>query len=213
MKIEVIKIEELKPLEKNVRKHNEKQIAELTRSLNQFGQTRAIIVDENNNILIGNGLYMAMKSRGDKTAECSRVKGLSERQKKKLVLSDNKVFALGSDDYDMIQEFINDITSEGDFDIAGFDDDTLKAMSREMEEVARDVASYGIVPEGAIKPQNSPSTPESTNNGQTDGASANQPEASNYKEAEELFQPPHVAEVKNDRTIICPNCGEVIHLD
>ena len=94
MKIEIIKLDELKPLEKNVRKHNEIQLNELVRSLNQFGQTRAIIVDEDNNILIGNGLYLAMQKRGDKTAECSRVKGLTETQKKKLVLTDNKVYSL-----------------------------------------------------------------------------------------------------------------------
>lgn len=206
MKIEVIKIEELKPLEKNVRKHNEKQIAELTRSLNQFGQTRAIIVDEDNNILIGNGLYMAMKSRGDKTAECSRVKGLSEKQKKKLVLSDNKVFALGADDYDMIQDFIKDITIDGDFDIAGFDDDVLKAMSREFEEVAQDIANYGTIPENAIPSQSFKQNNNSVEN------HVNAPVASENSK-ENSYIPEHVAEVKNDRTIICPNCGEVIHLD
>lgn len=207
MKIEVIKLDELKPLEKNVRKHNEKQIQELIRSVEQFGQTRAIIVDEENNILIGNGLYMAMKTRGDKTAECSRVKGLSERQKKKLVLSDNKVFALGSDDYDMIQDFIKDITIDGDFDIAGFDDDVLKAMSREFAEVAQDIANYGIVPENAI-----PQQPEKENNNQPAETHINAP-ATSGNSPEPSSIPEHTAEVKNDRTIVCPNCGEVIHLD
>lgn len=207
MKIEVIKLDELKPLEKNVRKHNEKQIQELIRSVEQFGQTRAIIVDEENNILIGNGLYMAMKTRGDKTAECSRVKGLSEKQKKKLVLSDNKVFALGSDDYDMIQDFIKDITIDGDFDIAGFDDDVLKAMSREFAEVAQDIANYGIVPENAI-----PQQPVKENNNQPAETHINAPVTSGNS-PEPSYTPEHTAEVKNDRTIVCPNCGEIIHLD
>ena len=57
MKLEVVKINDLKPLEKNVRKHNEKQIDELIKSVEQFGQTRAMVIDEDNNILIGNGLY------------------------------------------------------------------------------------------------------------------------------------------------------------
>lgn len=33
MKLEVVKINDLKPLEKNVRKHNEKQIDELIKSV------------------------------------------------------------------------------------------------------------------------------------------------------------------------------------
>lgn len=205
MKIEIIKLEELKPLEKNVRKHNDRQVAELVRSLNQFGQTRAIIVDEDNNILIGNGLYYAMKSRGDKKAECSRVIGLSDKQKKKLVLTDNRVYSLGADDYDVINDFINDITFDGDFDIAGFDDDVLKSMSRSMEEVSKDISGYGLVPEGYVKPH-SPQAAE----GQ--GAHAT-PASSPAHTAQGTPNQPAVAEVKNDRTIICPNCGEVIHLD
>lgn len=50
--------------EKNVRIHSEQQIRELKRSLEKFGQTRALVVDENNVILIGNGLYEAMVSLG-----------------------------------------------------------------------------------------------------------------------------------------------------
>ena len=36
------------------------QIKEMIRSLNQFGQTRPMVVDEQGNILVGNGLYMAL---------------------------------------------------------------------------------------------------------------------------------------------------------
>ena len=60
MKLEVVKLSDLKPLEKNVRKHNDKQIDELVKSVEQFGQTRAMVIDEDNNILIGNGLYFAL---------------------------------------------------------------------------------------------------------------------------------------------------------
>ena len=47
MKIENVRVSELKPLEKNVRKHSDKQIEEMIRSVQQFGQTRAIVIDEN----------------------------------------------------------------------------------------------------------------------------------------------------------------------
>ena len=60
MKLEVVKLSDLKPLENNVRKHNDKQIDELVKSVEQFGQTRAMVIDEDNNILIGNGLYFAL---------------------------------------------------------------------------------------------------------------------------------------------------------
>ena len=49
-KMKVIKkrLDDLKHPEKNVRIHSEQQIRELKRSLEKFGQTRALVVDENN---------------------------------------------------------------------------------------------------------------------------------------------------------------------
>lgn len=206
MKIEVIKLAELKPLEKNVRKHNEKQIRELIRSLDQFGQTRAIIVDEDNNVLIGNGLYMAMRQRGDDVAECSRITGLTENQKKKLVITDNKIYALGIDDYSVITDFINDITLDGDFDIAGFDDDVIRQMTKELDEINTDVMNYGTVPQEVAQAQQAVTEKrenESAQVVQEQRPSAEQP----------VYTAPVSAAVNTERTIICPACGEVIHLD
>ena len=56
MKVIKKRLDDLKHPEKNVRIHSEQQIRELKRSLEKFGQTRALVVDENNVILIGNGL-------------------------------------------------------------------------------------------------------------------------------------------------------------
>lgn len=145
MKIEKASIAELKPIEKNVRKHNDVQIKELVRSLEQFGQTRAIVIDEDKNILIGNGLYLAMKQRGDTECDVFVKRGLTERQKKKLILTDNKVYSLGADDYESITDFINEITMDGDFDIAGFDDEVLRQMTRDMDDIAKDIKSYGTI--------------------------------------------------------------------
>ena len=64
MKVTIKKLSVLKHPEKNVRIHSEQQIRELKRSLEKFGQTRALVIDENNIILIGNGLYEAMVSLG-----------------------------------------------------------------------------------------------------------------------------------------------------
>lgn len=91
MNIQTLQLTDLKPLEVNVRKHTETQIKELIRSLEQFGQTRAIVIDEDNNILIGNGLHEAMTRAGMKDAAVYRKSGLSDIEKKKLILADNKI--------------------------------------------------------------------------------------------------------------------------
>ena len=145
MKLEVVKINDLKPLEKNVRKHNDKQIDELIKSVEQFGQTRAMVIDENNNILIGNGLYFALVKMNKQDAQCYRKTGLTETQKKKLILSDNKIYSLGSDDYEEINNYIAEITSIGDFEIAGYDKFILEQMTATDEEIEEAIKDYGTI--------------------------------------------------------------------
>lgn len=204
MKLETVKLSELHPLENNVRLHSEAQIDALVKSLDQFGQTRAFVVDEQNNILIGNGMYEAMVKRGDKTGEVYRVTGLSEQKKKKLILSDNKVFSLGSDDFGQIEAYIQDITADGDFDIAGFDEEALRALTRSADEILNDVMSYGKVEE---KPAPTVVTSEAV------------PAAGPVEQAAETPSPAPAPDIQRGvepaetiKTIVCPSCGEVIRL-
>lgn len=52
-----MKLTDLVRPEKNIRIHTEQQLREFERSVKMFGQIRPIVVDENNVILAGNGLY------------------------------------------------------------------------------------------------------------------------------------------------------------
>lgn len=214
MKIEKVLLSQLKPLEKNVRKHSEKQVDEFVRALTAHGQTRPFVIDENNNILIGNGMYAAMVKKGDTEAYALRKTGLSEKDKKKLVLSDNKIFSLGIDDYEGIQEYINAIVEEGDYDIAGYDDDILKELTRSADEVIDDVMSYGVESAFTVEERPQPVfTPSQQQNVAQTGNNApqipvSQPQPSAVAQDNYIRQ-----EVHNERTIVCPNCGEVIHID
>lgn len=208
MKIQKIKLAELKPLETNVRKHGENQIKELIRSINQFGQTRAIVIDDDNNILIGNGLYEAMVKAGLEEAFIYRKKGLSEIEKKKLILADNKTYSLGADDYENIEAYLEEITASGDFEIAGFDEDVLRNLMREAEEVLQDVQSYGVLDPGIIEKKQ-----------QVAESRANNDDTQNPAQNNEIEEQQAPTAVMNDTqpeevaTVLCPNCGECIPLD
>ena len=95
MEITTVRLTDLKKAEKNIRKHTPKQIAEYVRSLKMFGQVRPIVADENHVIIAGNGMYDALVEMGAETAECYIVTGMTENQKKKLMLADNKIYELG----------------------------------------------------------------------------------------------------------------------
>lgn len=209
MKIETVKIDELKPLEKNVRTHTPTQIKEIIRSYNQFGQTRPIVIDEKNTVLIGNGFYMALKQLGKESVEAYRIKGLSEIQKKKLILSDNRTFSLGLDNFDGIDNYINDIVQSGDFDVAGYDEETLKEMTRTLDEVTKDVASQGTIDNEVIQNMNNAFTKsieksESEPLPQSNNATVQSSQT--HEESPFVETKPNI-----EKTIICPNCGEIIH--
>ena len=87
MKIVKRKLSELRHPDLNSRKHPEKQIRELKRSIQKNGQTRLLVIDENNVIWIGNGLYQAMTELGMTEAHCLVKEGMSETDKKKMMVS------------------------------------------------------------------------------------------------------------------------------
>lgn len=146
MKLERVALAELRPLEKNVRIHNPKQIAELQRSVKAFGQTRAIVIDEANSILVGNGLHQAMVAMGQEAADCYRVVGLTEADKKRLVLADNKTFQLGADEYDTIAEYLKELGAQDIYDVPGYDSSAIAALIRDSDQILQDMVSYDSPP-------------------------------------------------------------------
>lgn len=210
MKIQTLKLSELKPLEVNVRKHTEAQIKEIVRSVQQFGQTRAIVIDEKNNILIGNGLHEAMVKAGLEEAFVYRKKGLSEIEKKKLILADNKTYSLGADDYGNIEAYLEEITASGDFEIAGFDEDVLRSLMRQADEVLADVQNYGVLSPEQVEKKKEMQTAEPEQTEATAGTAQQQP--GNGAVIDET-PPDDITPGEEPETVICPNCGECIPLD
>jgi ParB-like chromosome segregation protein Spo0J len=126
MQIEMVAIDSLHPPTRNVRVHPEKQIKELARAINKFGQTRPVVIDVESTVLAGNGLVEAYKLLGRTEVAVYRKTGLSAADKTKLMLSDNRIYSLGLDDHEAILEAIGGL--DRDFDIPGFDTDILNSL-------------------------------------------------------------------------------------
>lgn len=193
MKVEKARISELRNPERNVRKHNQKQIAEFARSLEKFGQIRPVVIDENSVVYCGNGLVEAAKSLGWEKVEVLRKTGMSESDKKKLMIADNKIYTLGFDDYGAINEMLEEI---GDFDIPGFDTETLEAMFGDVDD---EIESFGILEEEEKRELES----EQSNAPQRPTAYSvpENAETESESESEEVAEEP--------KGIVCPNCGHV----
>ena len=143
----MIPLAELKPNPKNVRLHSAKQLSEYKRSVSKFGQTKAIVCDENKTILIGNGLYEAMKELGMTEAACFIKSGMSETDKLKMMMADNKVYSLGVDNLETIEEIIGQLGAVQDFDIPGYDPDLLETLTFTPIDADDFMGGYGILNE------------------------------------------------------------------
>lgn len=207
------KLADLQRPEHNVRIHNAKQLHEFRRSLEMFGQIRPLVVDENGIILAGNGLYEAMWGLNYIEADCYVVNDLTEAQKKKLMLADNRIYDLGLDDIDTLDAFIKELGN--DFDIPGFDAELLQAMAMEAEAASVALCEYGLVDED--KTAEIVSTGERYAQEQAaEKPALNQqsPPAPNYhvEASETAPQSEPAAENTARPYAICPKCGEQIWL-
>ena len=209
MEVITMKLSELKKPEKNVRIHTEQQLREFERSVTMFGQIRPIVVDEKGVILAGNGLYDTLVAMGRETAEVYKYDSLTENQKKKLMIADNKIFSLGIENLDTLNAFLEEM--QGDLDIPGFDEDILRQMVSDAEDVTGKIAEYGTLDEdeiqsikkNAAKKERQPSTPA----GQDADLEAAGTETSEMIQEE---RDEDTAEIR--KFVNCPNCGEKIWL-
>lgn len=212
----VMNIAELRHPEKNVRSHSRKQIEEMKRSIKMFGQFRPVVVDEQNVILCGNGLVTAMREMGEETVEVLKYNDLTPVQKKKLMIADNQIASLGTDNMDVIEEFIKSL--DGDLDVPGYDEETLALLCAESDEVTEQVMNYGVYSPDeveAVREQgNKPMKPvEQTYNPATEPPQYSMPNREYSPSQPENEEQVQYSTAETQRYVICPHCGEKIYLE
>lgn len=117
MKIEKVKISDIRPYKNNAKRHPKKQIEQIKKSIQEFGFNDPIAIDENNMIIEGHGRYEALKELSYKDVECIRLTNLTEEQKKAYILVHNKLnMETGFDDKLLAKE----LDSILDFNMADF---------------------------------------------------------------------------------------------
>lgn len=84
-------LEDLSPFIGNARTHSRKQVAQIATSIEAFGFTNPILVDERHEVIAGHGRLLAAKSLGLASIPVIVLSDLSEAQKRALRLADNKI--------------------------------------------------------------------------------------------------------------------------
>ena len=118
MKIEYLKIADIKPYKNNPR-NNDEAVDDVAASIREFGFKVPIVIDRNNVVVTGHTRLKASKKLGLKKIPCIRADDLSEDQIKAFRLADNKVAELATWDLGKLEIELENI--ELDMEAFGFE--------------------------------------------------------------------------------------------
>lgn len=125
-----ININKIKPYEKNARIHNSEQIKQIMEAIKAFGFTNPLLIDDENNLIAGHGRLEAVKQLNSidfkdnplKELPAIIITGLSEADKKALIIADNKIAENASWDFNLLSEELKELEYINyDLDLLGFD--------------------------------------------------------------------------------------------
>ena len=117
-------VDVLKPFERNARTHSRRQIRQIARSIEAFGFTNPILIDETDRIIAGHGRVEAARLLGITQIPTIRLDHLSEAQLRAYVIADNKLAENAGWDRDILAiefQFLSELDLEFDVTVTGFE--------------------------------------------------------------------------------------------
>lgn len=118
LKIEYVDVAKLKPYDKNTRKHEDYDVSQIAKSIEQYGFNDPIGIWGKDNIIVeGHGRLLAAKKLGMDKVPCIRLDDLTDEQRREYAIMHNKSAELSTWDFDLLAEEIDGL------DFSGFDID------------------------------------------------------------------------------------------
>ncbi len=116
-------VAELTPYARNARTHSEGQVAEIVASIQEWGWTMPVLVDESGQIIAGHGRVLAAQSMGLADVPVMVARGWTEAQRRAYVLADNKLGLNSGWDETLLALELTDLKAmEFDTALTGFAD-------------------------------------------------------------------------------------------
>lgn len=144
-----IQVSDVKPYEKNPRTHSPGQIEQLRKSIREFGFTNPVLIDEKGLLIAGHGRLRAAQAEGLDQIPSIVLDGLTEAQKRALVIADNQIAVDAGWDSNLLREELAALQEDHfDLSLVGFSDEELAALLT--------VAT----PDGLTDPDQVPAVPE-----------------------------------------------------
>ena len=113
---------DLKPYPRNARRHSRKQLRKIAESLQRFGWTNPILVDEDGMVLAGHGRLEAAQMLGWEFVETICLAGFTDEGKRAYILADNRIAEEAGWDRELLAiEFSTLIEVGFEVEASGFD--------------------------------------------------------------------------------------------
>jgi DNA modification methylase len=147
LQVEYWRLDRLIPFARNARTHSEAQIAEIAGSIRTFGFSNPILVSETGDIIAGHGRLAAARKLGLTEAPVVVLRGLTEFERRQLVLADNRIALNAGWDAEMLSLELADLSGMGaDLSALGF---TTKELSAALSRVETGLMDEDEVPDVA----------------------------------------------------------------
>ncbi len=149
--LEFIATEKLKPNNRNARTHSKKQIQQIADSIQRFGFTSPILVDESYGVIAGHGRLQAAQKLVMSEVPIVRLSHLNDAEKRAYILADNKIALNAGWDSDLLAAELEELSvllPEHDLDIGiiGFDTGELDFIFADQEEPSAAICKEDEVP-------------------------------------------------------------------
>src|SRR5262249_46491286 len=147
LQVEYWPLDRLIPYARNARTHSEAQVAEIAGSIRTFGFSNPILVSEAGDIIAGHGRLAAARKLGLAEAPVVVLRGLTEFERRQLVLADNRIALNAGWDAEMLSLELADLSGMGaDLSALGF---TTKELSAALSRVESGLTDEDEVPDVA----------------------------------------------------------------
>jgi DNA modification methylase len=122
----LVPVDQLAPFEGNARTHDDDQVAQIAASIKQWGFTNPVLIDEERRVIAGHGRLLAAKELGLPEVPCLTIEGLSEPQRRALILADNKLALNAGWDPDLLKQELSFLDDQSfALELIGFSEDEL----------------------------------------------------------------------------------------
>lgn len=148
-KLIMLQTDELVPYDGNPREHSPEQIVQVAKSIQEFGWTMPILIDETKEVIAGHGRLLAAQKLNISKVPCLVAEGWSEAQKKAYCIADNKLTENSKWDKSFLKlnlEFLED--ANFDLETTGFTLNDIKSILNPYDDFTKGALEekFGVPP-------------------------------------------------------------------